>query len=104
MVEYNSVPFFQGTTFRQKRAKTGSFCIPLYQAALMLRGRSLTMINFCKKRKGFCEMSRRYNSGPKINAGFQLSNVKDETSQELRLLRLCEASAVFQVKERDDHN
>ena len=75
-----------------------------YQAALMLRGRSLTMINFCKKRKGFCEMSHRYNSGPEINAGFQLSNVKDETSQELRLLRLCEASAVFQVKERDDHN
>jgi hypothetical protein len=30
VVEYNSVPFFQGTTFRQKRAKTGSFCIPLY--------------------------------------------------------------------------
>jgi hypothetical protein len=62
------------------------------------------MINFHEKRKGFCEMSCRYNSGLKINAGFQLSDVKAEPGQELRLLLLCEASAFFQVKERDDHN
>jgi hypothetical protein len=47
-----------------------------YQAALEPRGRSPTTINFRKKGKGFCEISCRYNSGPKIYAGFQLSDVK----------------------------
>jgi hypothetical protein len=75
-----------------------------YQAALEPRGRSPTTINFRKMRKEFCEISCRYNSGPKTYAGFQLSDVKAEPGQELRLPLLCKASAVFQIKERDDHN